>query len=68
MLGLFGLNVKMNGKMFSFDEFLGFRKFFYGMEGPSEILVFLVNLSDGILMNLILSFSNSLTSQHYFLQ
>ena len=42
--------------MFSFDDFLGFRNFFYGMEGPSEILVFLVNLGDGTLINLILSF------------
>ena len=32
ILGLFGLNVVMTGKMFSFDGFLGFRKSFCGIE------------------------------------
>ena len=58
----------MNGKIFSFGGFLGFRRSFCGIERPSEILVLLVNLGNGILINLILSFSNSLISQHYFLQ
>ena len=58
----------MNGKIFSFDGFLGFRKSFCGIEGPSEILVLLVNLGNGILINLILGFPNSLTSRYYFLQ
>ena len=31
-IGLFGLNVVMNGKMFSFKGFLGFRKSFCGIE------------------------------------
>ena len=51
--------------MFSFDSFLDFLKFFCGIEGPSEIFVLLVNLGNGILINL---FPSSLTSQHYFLQ
>ena len=38
------------------------------LKGPSEILVLLVNLGNGILINLFLSFPSSLTSQHYFLQ
>ena len=32
ILGLFGLNVVMNGKMFLFDGFLVFRKSFLGIE------------------------------------
>ena len=32
---VFGLNVVMNGKMFSFDGILGFRKSFCGIERPS---------------------------------
>ena len=31
-IGLFVLNAVINGKMFSFDGFLGFRKFFCGIE------------------------------------
>ena len=58
----------MNSKMFSFDSFLDFLKFFCGIEGPSEIFVLLVNLDNGILINLFLSFPSSFTSQHYFLQ
>ena len=32
ILGLFGLDVVMNGKIFSFDGFLGFRKSFCDIE------------------------------------
>ena len=32
ILGFLGLNIVMNGKMFSFDDFLGFLKSFCGIE------------------------------------
>ena len=32
IIRLFGLNVVMNGKMFLFDDFLGFGKYFCGIE------------------------------------
>ena len=32
LVGLFGLHVVMNGKMFSFEVFLGFCKSFCGIE------------------------------------
>ena len=49
ILGLFGLNVAMNDKVFSFDGFLGFRKSFCGIERASRNLCFLANLGNGIL-------------------
>ena len=66
--GLFGLNVAMNSKMFSFDRFLGFVSLFVVLKEASEILVLIVNTGKGILVNLIVSFPNSLTCRHYFLQ
>ena len=36
------------------------------LKGPSEILVLLVNLRNGKLINLNLSFPNSLTSRYFF--
>ena len=54
--------------MLSFDGFLGFGKSFFGIERASEVLALLVNLGNGILIKLFLSFPSSLTSQHYFLQ
>ena len=38
MLGLFGLNFVMNGKMFSFDGFSGFRKSFCGIKVSFGVL------------------------------
>ena len=50
----------MNGKMFSFDSFLGIERALFGvLKGSSEILVLLVNLGNSVLINLFLSFSNS---------
>ena len=48
--------------------FLRFRKSFWSIEKASEILVLSANLGNGFLINLILRFHYSLTSQHYFLQ
>ena len=59
------INIRVNGKMFSFHGILDFCKPFYSLvlKGPSESLVLLVNLVNGILINLILIVSNFLTSQ-----
>ena len=37
---LFGLNVVMNGEMFSFDGFLGFRKIFVILRGLLKSLFY----------------------------
>ena len=53
---------------FHLTAFYDFISLFVVLKGPSEIFVLLVNRGIGILINLILSFPNSLASKHYFLQ
>ena len=55
-------------RCFPLTAFQVFLSLFVVLKRPSEILVLLVNLGYGILINLIISFPSSLTSQHYFLQ
>ena len=55
-------------RCFHLMVFQVFASLFMVLRGPSEIFVLLANLGNCILKNLILSFPNSLTSRHYFLQ
>ena len=64
ILELSGLNVVVNEKMFSIEVFLYFLSLFVLLKGPSEIFVLLKNPGIDVLINLILGFPNSLTSQH----
>ena len=65
ILELSGLNIVVNEKMFSFEVFLYFLSLFVLLKGPSEIFVLLKNPGIDVLINLILGFPNSLTSQHF---